>query len=243
MMFNTFNEFITNTPNYARENLYTAIKIKVTPISFTRSTESSNASFVIRSDDSENEYTINVLDVHDQNEPFACSCPSYKYNLHGTCKHIGSLLINNFKIYDTNIIENSSVTREHLSSVWCALCDYIHDILGIPNSEIQLFKEFTLNDEPLEPVKSYRAPFNTPIMRCMTPPRVFRERECPGAPERFARPPTHSAELTSIDRVNSLVDKAIELVVADILSRENNINQMIAEKMSKLIKNMYSSNM
>jgi hypothetical protein len=74
----------------------------------------------------------------------------------------------------------------------------------------------------------------------MTPPKVFRERECPGAPERFARPPTRSAEPTSIDSVNSLFDKAIELVVADILSRENNINQMITEKMSTIIKNMYS---
>jgi len=250
MMFNTFDELITNTPNYAREMLYNAHKMKVTPISFTPATESSNASFVIRSEDSDKEYTINVLDAHDQNEPFACSCPSYKYNLHGTCKHIGSLLINNFNIYDTNIIETSSVTRENLSSVWCALCDYIHLVLGIPISEIQLFKGFTLNDEPLEPVKSRRAPFNTPIMRCMTPPRVFRERECPGTPERFARPPTHLTEPnlfdlnpTSIDSVNSLFDKAIELVVKDILSREHNINQMIAEKMSTIIKNMYSSNM
>jgi len=292
-MYNTLNELINNTSNYAQEKLYNAINIKITLMSFTPAFPNIlNASFVIRSGDSNKEYTINVLNVTDQNEPFACSCPSYNYDLHGTCKHIASLLINELKIYDTNIIESSSVTRDNLSHVWCSLRDYIHTTLDTPISDISFFKGFTLNDDSdCHLVDIWGTNTTTP----MTPPRVNRCKECPGAPSRFARPPTEETcvpfntpffapatsptpphvsdfnlfpsiqrshkqfmyntpnstnplimdfeQVKAYDNAKSLIDRSINLVVSDILSREHNIDQLIAEKMTTVIKNMYSLNM
>ena len=275
MMYNTLDELINNTHNYAQEKLYKAINLKATLVSFTPATNSSNASFVVRSGDSGKEHTISVLDVTDDNEPFACSCPSYKYNQYGTCKHIASLLINYLKIYDTNIIESSSVHRDNLPRVWCALRDYIHTTLGTPISEIQFFKGFTLNDDSdCHHVDIWNTNTNTNTTTPMTPPRVERVRECPGAPSRFARPPTDEIRApfntpfftsapappvpdfnlfshkqmnfqqeTTYNNAKSLINRSINLVVSDILSREKNIDQLIAEKMTTVIKSMYSLNM
>jgi PKD repeat protein len=195
-------------------------------------------------------YEITIENRVDDKPNITCSCPSFKYNQYGTCKHVGHLIYYIFHVYDTDVFEMSRLSFAGLER-FIKLYDLVDNN---PDAIHKLCKEIDPSLPDRQPM--YPGP-NAP----MTPPRVERVRECPDAPERSSRGPFNTPLFSSMPTSNptsfslnfnqeiaynnakSYIDRAINLVTKDILSTHDNLDELIEEKLAVIIKSTMRLNM
>ena len=199
-------------------------------------------------------YEITVENVVTNDHNITCTCPAFEYTEHGTCKHIGNLIIYICQIYDTDVYELSRLSVAGLHRF-----TRFYDLVVNNSKEIS---DLCLRIDPTIPTKQpiYTCA-HTPAHRATTPPRVERVRECPPAPARVSHVnetirsvplttplnlnttvyETSNVSAISID-MNSIVIRAFNNALTQRPELKTYITSVVEDKMEEVIINMFTLN-